>query len=240
MVQSNQKAVKKALSGMFTVSTFYKDIVQIWNQSMHSTTQIDESKIEDLMKIAENFIEGKEYNTDALEACIRDNEDFLAKHRSNNTIFHAEIYLHEDEVIDKDVDEHYLGASPALEEASKILENAKMQTKPAKTQRSSSSKKEKEKDTQSQSVRSQREESLLNRVGSPSRISYDQILNFTQSSIQKQDEDTRSQRFNQTYQKPDYTALESIAEKDFEEKDDFKLKWNRYVSLIDTALHDRK
>jgi len=40
--------------------------------------------------------------------------------------------------------------------------------------------------------------------------------------------------------KQDYTQLESIVEKDYEEKDDFKMKWNRYANLVQNALRDRK
>jgi len=40
--------------------------------------------------------------------------------------------------------------------------------------------------------------------------------------------------------KLDNSHLEPITEKDYEEKDAFKIKWNRYINLIQNALRDRK
>ncbi|CAI2365310.1 unnamed protein product [Moneuplotes crassus] len=38
----------------------------------------------------------------------------------------------------------------------------------------------------------------------------------------------------------DFTKLESIAEKDFEEKEEFRIKWERYTNLINEIMQDRK
>jgi hypothetical protein len=69
--------MKSALSGLFTVSAFYKDITQVWTQSIQSEDTINIDEIEEIMKIAEEFTNSPEYSTNSVEACIIKNEDFF-------------------------------------------------------------------------------------------------------------------------------------------------------------------
>jgi hypothetical protein len=223
LVEKNQKAVKKAMTDLFSVFEFYKDKLQLWTENLEST----------------------QYNTEILEACVRDNDLYLMKYKHKNKVLHTEIQLGEDTDFDQDVDENYLGVTPALQEAENILQKAKVLVDTTVAHNSENTPKDKDTEFATEALnktsRSHKAQSLLNRVGSPSRVSCDHILNITQSSFQKPaDDDSRSQPGGIKSARIELTNLEAIVEKDFEERDDFMLKWNRYISLMQTALNDRK
>ena len=76
----NHAILKKAILGLFTVSTFYKDVTQTWTNSINEEKEINHEQMEEIMKITEEFVESKDYNTDPLEKCINKNEEFFDKH----------------------------------------------------------------------------------------------------------------------------------------------------------------
>lgn len=167
------------------------------------------------------------------------------KYKHKNKVLHTEIQLGEDTDFDQDVDENYLGVTPALQEAENILQKAKVMVDTTVVHNSESTPKGRDTESATEALnkttRSHKAQSLLKRVGSPSRISSDHILNITQSSVQRPaDDDSRSQPRGIKSARIELTNLEAIVEKDFEERDDFMLKWNRYISLMQTALNDRK
>ena len=80
IMAKSQKALKHSASSMFTVSSFYKEIMDLYNHIEHSESEVSKEQLEKLMDIVEDFIESKEYNTDILENWIKENEDFLTKY----------------------------------------------------------------------------------------------------------------------------------------------------------------
>lgn len=82
MMQKSQRALKHSASSLFTVSSFYKEITELFNHIENSEAEVKKDEIEKLMDIVEDFIESKEYNTDILETWIRDNEEFLIKYEN--------------------------------------------------------------------------------------------------------------------------------------------------------------
>ena len=67
MMQKSQRALKHSASSLFTVSSFYKEIKELFNHIENSEAEVKKDEIEKLMDIVEDFIESKEYNTDILE-----------------------------------------------------------------------------------------------------------------------------------------------------------------------------
>lgn len=67
MMQKSQKALKHSASSLFTVSSFYKEITELFNHIESSESVVKKDDIEKLIDVVEDFIESKEYNTDILE-----------------------------------------------------------------------------------------------------------------------------------------------------------------------------
>lgn len=101
----NQKSIKSATSSLYSVNTFYKDITQIWNSHDHEDVEIREEQIEEIMKTATDFMDSKTHNTDLLEKCIKENEDWLNRYKEHSI---DEILQTEEEDIAKDTDERYV------------------------------------------------------------------------------------------------------------------------------------
>jgi hypothetical protein len=126
-------------------------------------------------------------------------------------------------------------ASPAIQEAENMLKQAHNISVGDLGYTSDSGKVEKKTmsatDTLNKTTKSTYKSNVMKRFGTPSKLTLEQLINISQSSIKGAEDEMAKKR--------DCEMLETIAEKDFEEKDDFLVKWNRFVNLIDRALIDR-
>ena len=126
-------------------------------------------------------------------------------------------------------------ASPAIQEAENMLKQAQNISVNDLGQTSDSGKVEKKTmsatDTLNKTTKSTYKPNVMKRFGTPSKLSLEQLINISQSSIRGAEEEAA--------RKKDCEMLETIAEKDFEEKDEFLVKWNRFVNLVNRALTDR-
>ena len=125
--------MRQGLTSLFSVSEFYKDIMNIWNN--HYQDNMKESKdkqgedhpsfadklaqFEKIMTSTQELIDSNMLNTDLLEDLIQENEVYFEKIKLRMQT-QSDI-LNTEEDIDRDVDENYLGGSSALLQAETIL-----------------------------------------------------------------------------------------------------------------------
>lgn len=126
-------------------------------------------------------------------------------------------------------------ASPAIQEAENMLKQAQNISLNDLGHTSDSGKIEKKTmsatETLNKTTKSTYKPNVMKRFGTPSKLTLEQLINISQSSNKGVDDEM--------IRKQDVEMLETIAEKDFEEKDEFLVKWNRFVNLVSRALSDR-
>lgn len=189
------------------------------------------AKFEEIMGSTQEIMDSGLLETSELEECIKANELYFVRNDRNS--IGSDIHNYEEDIC-KDVDEHYIGSSFALQQAESLLNSIDIKKNKSTIQitgienpYATAGKIGKVKKTERTRTHSLYEN--LEAASHKSNISLKDSLNLSDLP------GSTSGRLKQ-----DYTQLESIAEKDFEERDEFKTKWNRYINLVQEALRDRK
>ena len=235
LLRNSNKALKHTASSLFSISSIYKEITNIWSKRLQDEDYIKENEFSKIMDMIDDFVESKEYNTEISETCIKDNEDFLNKERTGIEQNQDEVvYYSSEQIINEEscnVDE-----TPALQEAEDILKKAKIITS-NEVERSP----EKSLGTvKFQSTIALKAKALVDRTywkPKPIQNPLSKVWRSNEDILSSESKSVKSEKGNLI---SDWFKLETIEEKDFEEKEEFSIKWNRYINIVQSALNDRK
>lgn len=211
LISDSQKALKDTGSSIFSILAFYKEIISICNHTVEIGE--DTEHIKKILRTAEEFIESKKFSTELLESNIRANDEFLSQINQFD-----KVKLDKQRIIKSENN-----TSNFLKSFNEtIFAESKVKTKfdlDLDAERYASK-------TEYKPAKQKPENS--NNMGKIGEL------------LKDADEDFRSPTEGLVSFVKDHTKLEAIVEKDFDEKNDFMTKWERYCNLVSSALADKR
>ena len=230
----------QTIPSLFSISSIYKEITDLWIKKEQSDDVINEDSFSNIVDLIDDFIESRDYNTEISENCIRDNEEFLNKRKLNIPKFYEEIVNKLSERIDTE-ESWNIGETSALKEAENILIKAKFVAQ-NENQHSARNQPVDDQKHRHKSSLSLKAKSLIEKSVGSTKGNHDTLSDYTEiNNLLNFADDSKYPKAEEKYSySNDRCKLETIVEKDFEEKDEFTTKWNRFTNLIQAALKDRK